>query len=137
MSFIYLATTPMLTPVFFFSIVCYHSNNHYLYDKVPFWARLRHVMAFKAVLKGVNATAIGLVGAACVTLWESAIEDAADAMVFCLALTLAVVFSIQAPFVILAGGVLGALLHPDVLDLGQVPYCLAGGEYIENPADQG
>lgn len=27
---------------------------------VPFWARLRHVLAFKAILKGVNATAIGV-----------------------------------------------------------------------------
>ncbi len=45
---------------------------------VPFWARLLHVMAFKAVLKGVNATAIGLAGAACVILWEAAIADAAD-----------------------------------------------------------
>jgi chromate transporter len=90
-------------------------------------------MAFKAILKGVNATAIGLVGAACVILWESAVEDAADAMVFCMALTMAVVFSIQAPLVILAGGVLGAILHKDALNLGQVPYCLASEEYIENP----
>jgi chromate transporter len=27
---------------------------------VPFWARLRHVMAFKAILKGLNCTAIGV-----------------------------------------------------------------------------
>ena len=86
--------------------------------------------AFKAILHGVNATAIGLVGAACVILWESAITDAADAMVFCLALTLAVVFNLQAPFVVLAGGIFGAILHEDALDLGQVPYCVAGGEYV-------
>lgn len=105
--------------------------------QVPFWARLRHVHAFKAALKGINAAAIGLVGAACVILWESAIEDAADAMVFCMALTMAVVFGIQAPYVILAGGVMGAILHPDALDLGQVAYCLAGEEYIENPEFEG
>lgn len=90
-------------------------------------------MAFKAILKGVNATAIGLVGAACVILWESAVEDAADAMVFSTALTMAVVFGVQAPLVILAGGILGAILHKDALDLGQVAYCLASNEYIENP----
>jgi chromate transporter len=106
-----------------------------IFAVVPFWARLRHLMAFKAILHGVNSTAIGLVGAACVILWESAISDAADAMVFCLALTLAVVFNLQAPFVVLAGGIFGAVLHQDALNLGQVPYCLAGGEYV--PADEG
>ena len=85
------------------------------------------------MLKGVNATAIGLVGAACVILWESAVEDAADAMVFCLALTLAVVFGIQAPYVVLAGGVFGAILHQDALNLGQVAYCLQDEEFIVNP----
>ncbi len=88
-------------------------------------------MAFKAILKGVNSAAIGLVGAACVILWESAVEDAADAMVFCMALTMAVVFNVQAPLVIFAGGILGAILHKDALDLGQVAYCLARGEYVE------
>lgn len=99
---------------------------------VPFWARLRHNHTFKAVLKGVNATAIGLVGAACVILWEAAIVNAADAMVFSVALTMAVVFNVQAPLCILAGGVIGAILHPDAADLGQVPYCEQEG-YIVNP----
>lgn len=98
-----------------------------IFAVVPFWARLRHNQTFKAILKGVNATAIGLVGAACVILWESAITSASDAMVFCFALTLAVVFSVQAPFVVLAGGIMGALLHQDVLDLGQQPYCVREG----------
>jgi chromate transporter len=98
-----------------------------IFAVVPFWARLRHILAFKAILKGVNATAIGLVGAACVILWESAIVTAADAMVFCFALTVGFYFKIQAPIVILMGGVMGALLHDDVLDLGQQPYCIANG----------
>jgi chromate transporter len=98
-----------------------------IFGMVPFWARLRHNDTFKAVLKGVNATAIGLVGAACVTLWESAISGAADAMVFSIALTMAVAFSIQAPFCILAGGIIGAIMHPDALDLGQQPYCVDQG----------
>lgn len=107
-----------------------------IFGVVPFWARLRHITAFKAILSGVNSTAIGLVGAACVILWEAAIEDAADAMVFCLALTLAVVFNVQAPLVILAGGVFGAILHSDALDLGQVAYCLAGGDFVPAPESE-
>ena len=98
-----------------------------IFAMVPFWARLRHVPWFKAVLKGVNATAIGLVGAACIILWEAAVNDAADAMVFSLAAFLAVVFNVQAPLVILAGGVLGGILHQDALNLGQVPYCVKNG----------
>lgn len=96
-----------------------------IFGMVPFWAVLRHNQNFKAILKGVNAAAIGLVGAACIILWESAIKDAADAMIFSVALTLAVVFNVQAPLCIFIGGVIGAILHPDALDLGQVPYCIA------------
>jgi len=92
---------------------------------VPFWARLRHVPAFRSVLRGVNATAIGLVGAACIILWEASVRDAADAMVFCLAGFLAVVFNVMAPLVVLAGGIFGAILHGDVLNLGQLSYCEA------------
>jgi chromate transporter len=61
--------------------------------------------------------------AACVILWEAAVDTAADAMVFCFAGTLAVYFGIQAPIVVIAGGVLGAILHVDVIDLGQTSYC--------------
>ena len=104
-----------------------------IFAAVPFWARLRHNSTFKAVLTGVNSSAIGLVGAACVILWESAIVDAADAMVFAVAFTLAVVYNTPAPLCILAGGVVGAILHPDAANLGQVPYCIDQG-YIE--ADQ-
>jgi chromate transporter len=98
-----------------------------IFAAVPFWARLRHNADFRAILQGLNATAIGLVGAACITLWESAITDAADAMVFSVALTMATVFQVDAPFCILAGGIVGAILHPDAANLGQVPYCIARG----------
>jgi len=90
---------------------------------VPFWARLRHIQWFKSALNGVNATAIGLVGAACIILWEGAIGTAADAMVFILAGTLAMVYGWGAPYVVLAGGVFGAILHNDALGLGQVEWC--------------
>ena len=94
-----------------------------IFGMVPFWARLRHVKWFKVVLHGINATAIGLVGAACVILWEVAVTDSADAIVFCLAGTLAVVFNVQAPIVVIAGGILGAILHQDATNLGHVSYC--------------
>ena len=96
-----------------------------IFAMVPFWARLRHVKWFKVVLHGVNATAIGLVGAACVILWEEAVTDSADAIVFCVAGTMAGVFNVQAPLTVLFGGILGAILHQDAANLGHVPYCAA------------
>ena len=101
-----------------------------IFGIVPFWANLRHNMTFRAILKGLNSTAIGFVGAACVTLWESAISTASDAMIFAVALTLSVVFSVQAPLVILIGGIMGAIMHPDAANLGQQPYCLQSLEEI-------
>jgi chromate transporter len=98
-----------------------------IYAAVPFWAKLRGNRTFRAILSGVNSAAIGLVGAACVILWESAISGAADAMVFTTALTLKVTFNVPAPFCVLAGGVVGAILHPDALNLGQRPYCIQQG----------
>ena len=108
-----------------------------IFFMVPFWARLRHSQVFRAILKGVNATAIGLVGAACIILWESAVTGAADAVVFSIALTMAVVFNIQAPICILVGGIVGAILHPDALDFGQRPYCVQQGyEFIEGQLEE-
>ena len=103
--------------------ILYTSFHRLIYGMVPFWAKLRHVQWFKSALNGVNATAIGLVGAACVILWEGAVATAADAMVFILAGTLAMVYGWGAPWVVLAGGVFGAILHQDALNLGQVEWC--------------
>lgn len=77
---------------------------------------------FKVVLHGLNATAIGLVGAACVILWESAIRNSADAIVFCVAGTLAVYFNTPAPMVVLVGCLVGAILCQDAASLGQKPF---------------
>lgn len=94
-----------------------------IFGMVPFWAHLRQYNWFKALLHGLNATAIGLIGSACVTLWEGAVLTHADAIVFCTALTLSVYFQIPAPAVILSGLVLGAILCDDAASLGQVPFC--------------
>jgi chromate transporter len=93
-----------------------------IFAVVPFWARLRHLKTFKVVLNGLNATAIGLVGAACVILWEDVINTRADAIVFVVAGTLAMIWNIQAPYVIIIGGILGAILCDDAASLGQVPF---------------
>jgi chromate transporter len=98
-----------------------------IFAVVPYWARIRHNQTFQSILSGVNATAIGLIGAACVTLWEAAIEDAADAIVFSVAFTIAVVFNTAAPICIIVGGIVGAILHPKALNLGQQPYCIDQG----------
>jgi len=100
------------------------------FGMVPFWARLRHAKWFKSSLNGVNASAIGFLGAACIILWVGAVVTAADAMVFIIAGTLAVVYDISASFVILAGGIFGAVLHADTLNLGQVEWCtlVKGGD---------
>jgi len=86
--------------------------------------RLRHNQVFRAILSGVNSAAVGLVGAACIILWESAIEGSADAIIFSVALTMSVIWSVSAPLCVVAGGVLGAILHPDALNLGQRPSCV-------------
>ena len=98
-----------------------------IFAAVPFWARIRNNVAFKNILQGVNASAIGLVGAACVTLWVSAIHTAADAMVFSISLTMASVYAFQAPYCVFVGFVVGAILHPDALNLGQRSYCVKAG----------
>jgi chromate transporter len=102
-------------------------GNILIFAVVPFWARLRHVAWFRAALKGLNATAIGLVGAACIILWEAAVTTAADAMVFSLAGFLAIVYNVQAPLVVLAGGIFGAILSQEAASLGQVSYCEKNG----------
>eukprot|EP00566_Odontella_aurita_P009662 CAMPEP_0113545920 /NCGR_PEP_ID=MMETSP0015_2-20120614/11527_1 /TAXON_ID=2838 /ORGANISM="Odontella" /LENGTH=506 /DNA_ID=CAMNT_0000446335 /DNA_START=136 /DNA_END=1656 /DNA_ORIENTATION=- /assembly_acc=CAM_ASM_000160 len=98
-----------------------------IFAVVPFWARLRHVLWFRAVLNGLNATAIGLVGAACVLLWEAAVSTAADAMIFCVAGTLAAYYGVGAPYVVASGWVLGAILSPEAADLGQQTWCDKAG----------
>jgi hypothetical protein len=44
-------------------------------------------------------------------------------MVFSIALTCHVSYKIAAPLVIVIGFIVGAILSPDALNLGQVPYC--------------
>jgi chromate transport protein ChrA len=86
---------------------------------MPFWATLRHVAWFKAVLVGLNNTAMGFIFAACVLMWEQAIGNAAAAATFCVTGVLAS-NKVAAPLCILAGGCVGAVLN--LVKLGQVAY---------------
>ena len=90
-----------------------------IFAMLPFWSRFRHLAWFKAVLKGLNASAVGLIVAGCVTLYPKSIHTYADTMVFILTGGLATIYSFQAPFVIFWGCILGAIFSSDVLDVGQ------------------
>jgi len=102
-----------------------------IYGMVPFWAKMRHYAWFKAVLHGLNSTAIGFIGAACIILWEAGVKTRADAIVFVFAGSLAAFWNIKAPIVVILGGCLGGILHKDAASLGQVPFCVSSG-FIED-----
>ncbi|CAM9717680.1 unnamed protein product [Chrysoparadoxa australica] len=93
-----------------------------IFGFMPFWGRVRRVRWFKIFLQGVNATAIGLVVAACVLLWGGAVEVYADAIVVLVAGCMQAFLGIQAPFCIIGGGILGFLLSDTALSLAQAPY---------------
>lgn len=90
-----------------------------IFAMLPFWSRFRHLLWFKAVLKGLNASAVGLIAAGCVTLYPKSVTTFADTMVFVLCSGLAVVYNVQAPLVILGGCGFGALFSRAVLNVGQ------------------
>lgn len=93
-----------------------------IFALLPFWTHVRHYAWFKAILKGLNAAAIGLIGSGCVFLYESAVTNAADAMVFVLGLGLASYYNVPAPVCILVGAIAGAFFSPAILNVGQVDY---------------
>ena len=76
---------------------------------LPFWSRFRHLAPFKAVLKGLNASAVGLIAAGCVTLYPKSVMSYADTMVFIVAGGLGAIYNFQAPFVIFWGCIFGAV----------------------------
>jgi chromate transporter len=92
-----------------------------IFAMLPAWSRTRHRAWFKAVLKGLNASAIGLIVAGCLFLYAKSVKTAADAMVFVLAGGMAM-YNVQAPVVILSGVIFGVLFSPTVLNVGQKKY---------------
>jgi chromate transport protein ChrA len=95
---------------------------------VPFWCCLQCNQWFKSALNGINAASISFVGSAYIILYEGAVATMANAMVFALAGTLTMVYGLAAPFVVLTGGIFGAILHEDALSLGQINWCAQGGD---------
>ena len=91
---------------------------------MPFWITLRRKHWFRCVLSGLNAVATGMIGAACITLYEMTVLTRADAMVFAFAITLAAAFSLSALLVVISGLIFGAIISKYALSLGQVPYCV-------------
>lgn len=92
----------------------------YMLIGMALWTRLRTIYWFKAVLKGVNAVAIGFIGAACVFLWENSVLKAADAIICIVSLGLCTFYNIAAPIVIIVAAILGMIF--EAANLAQVPY---------------
>lgn len=93
-----------------------------IFAMLPVWSRTRHLFWFKAVLKGLNASAIGLIVGGCIFLYAKSVKTAADAMVFILSGGLGAFYNVQAPVVIATGAIFGALFSPAVLNVGQMKY---------------
>jgi len=90
-----------------------------IFAMLPFWSRFRHLAWFKAALKGLNASAIGLIVAGFINLYPKSVRTHADTMVFVLTGGLGTVYKFQAPYVIFWGCMLGALFSSEILDVGQ------------------
>jgi len=86
---------------------------------LPLWTDIRNAGTFRAILAGLASTAVGFVAAACVQLWELAIHDSADAIVFAFTGTIVHFFAVPIPVGLLAGAILGFILSPTAADLGQ------------------
>ena len=90
---------------------------------LPLWDYVHSIAWFRVFLQGVNATAIGLVIAACVLLWDSAIDNFANAAVAVLTAALVGLFKVPAPIAIVTGGIIGWLLTDQVLGIAQDNLC--------------
>jgi chromate transporter len=91
-----------------------------IYSTLPFWINLRGSAAFKAIIQGLNASSIGMIGGSCVFLYAMSVKNAAGAIVFVLCAGLNAYYGVGAPQTIAAGAVVGALFS--TFSLGQVPY---------------
>ena len=99
---------------------------------LPFWAGLRRVPLFKVFITGVTAASIGLLFTACVQLYEAAVKDGADAVVFLFSGALSAFFNVPVPLSILLGSILGFIFSPGAASIGQHLYCIA--EFNQNNA---
>jgi chromate transporter len=91
-----------------------------MFALMPFWSKLREHPSFRSSLRGINATAIGLLVSACITIYTSSIKKGADAMILVGSGSLVAFSTIPSPVVIGIGSALGAMLSK--MSLGQKPY---------------
>jgi chromate transporter len=78
---------------------------------LPFWDRLRRMMAVRAALRGVNAAVVGLLIAAFYTpVWTGGIQSGADYAVGLAAFLLLVFWRVPPWIVVILGAVAGAAL---------------------------
>lgn len=92
---------------------------------LPLWERVRDNRHLQVALAGVNASATGLIVASFFLLWEKAVHSNASAAVGLSTGLMVGVFRVPTPIAILLGAVLGFLLTPNVLNLGQQDFCAA------------
>jgi chromate transporter len=79
-----------------------------LIGTLPFWDALRTRSGAQAVMRGINAAVVGLLGAALYSpLWTSAVADARDASVAIVGFLLLTVWRTAPIFVVAVGGVVG------------------------------
>jgi chromate transporter len=90
-----------------------------IFAMLPFWSRFRHLMWFKAVLNGLNASAIGLMAAGCITLYPKSVRTYADAMVFVLTAGLTFIHGTSSTTTILSGAIFGSVFSHTLLNVGQ------------------
>jgi len=86
---------------------------------LPFWLEVRKLAWFKCFLAGVNATAIGLIIAACAQLYQKAVPNFASVAVFFFTGGLIKFFNVFTPLAILLGGALGILFTPLAINYAQ------------------
>mmetsp|Transcript_25854 Transcript_25854/g.53072 ORF Transcript_25854/g.53072 Transcript_25854/m.53072 type:complete len:458 (-) Transcript_25854:48-1421(-) len=91
-----------------------------IFAMLPFWSKARHYSWFQAIIRGLNASAVGLIGGGCIFLYTKSVSDAADAIVFVLCGGLASFYDFGAPQTIAIGALIGAALASS--NLGQLPY---------------
>jgi len=82
-----------------------------LIGTLPFWDALRERSGAQAVMRGINAAVVGLLGAALYSpVWTSAVNDAGDASVAIVGFALLTVWRTPPIVVVVAGALSGVVL---------------------------
>lgn len=86
---------------------------------LPLWERVRHVKAVKAMVRGVNCGALGLILFVGITFFTKAVRVYSDAVVMMLTVSLVGWLNGSCFKAMLAGALVGFLLSPMCLNIGQ------------------